>query len=544
MWVLLVLLGAVGSASSVWGTGARVADAAAKLALSRIDPVWTGVVRILNATSVVADAADTFRMQLPALGKKKRRSLLLLSALGGEAQEGLVMEEDEAAGGGVFVDDATAREVVQQQAEEEEQEEDSYASVLAAAEEEQAGGDGSTLSRRRLQQLAEEEYEVQDPPAQPAAPPRIQPLVPLSATKLPPRAAPSSPSDAAAGSNNVAASADGGILGPLRRISDAAEKQERLELEQGQVEDGGADPSDASTPPQQHSRDQQQKKRGGGGGGGENGGEGGIGAFFANIGKAIGRSPLMNATQAQSAARAAGSVVANITNGLVNPMIEAVGGPGAGGGRETALQQGIRAATNFLLPPGSQNQLLNALDGVVDTVRDRLLNATGCPVYCVDLRGFTPEANPMTNGVPAGPIIVLGNGCLCDLERVRLAAPILPTVAPRVDASGALLAGMGAALGGLMMHAAAQWARMRTEAALVAAAEGAGAELDGAPVGGEGASGPGDGGSGESGGGKRAASPLLAVSPDKLAEGSGGGGGKQKKKGESSSSGGGAAGAV
>jgi hypothetical protein len=547
MWGLLVLLGAVGATSSVWGTGARVADSAAKLALSRIDPVWMGVVRILNATSVVADAADTFRMQLPAIGKRRRRRALLAS-LEEEGEGG----ELEGEGGGVW----------EGEEEVEEEDEDSFSSsplfdaeglLLQEAEEEQeegfAGGEEEHASRRRRRSLREGASSADGPIIVDAGTPYgsgIQPLVPLSETTV---------SAAASDSGN---GGGGGLLAPLRRIQSDADKQD-ASTNGGSVDmssaGGGRDPSqlENNASPQQQQQQQQrprdrqqqqkdqQKEKDGGGG---------IGAFFATIGKALVKGgPLINATQAQSAARAAGSVVANITTGFVNPMIEAVGGApvgGIGGGNATsarsglqhAAQQAARAATQFLLPAGADNPLLNALDGVVDTVRDRLLNATGCPIYCVDLRSFTPQFNPLTNGVPAGPIVVLGEGCVCDLARVKAAAPFLPVVGPRVDASGGLLTGMAVALGALMMHAAAQWGRMRTEAALVGSAAAGGAELEGAGGGGGGAGGGGGGGKGAC----AVASPLLSLASPKGGGAKGKGVGSGPGGGElSSSSGGGAA---
>jgi hypothetical protein len=42
-----------------------------------------------------------------------------------------------------------------------------------------------------------------------------------------------------------------------------------------------------------------------------------------------------------------------------------------------------------LLPNGSSNPLFNAIEEVTNTIETQIINPTGCPIYCIDLRNET-----------------------------------------------------------------------------------------------------------------------------------------------------------
>ncbi|KAF6252860.1 hypothetical protein COO60DRAFT_493251 [Scenedesmus sp. NREL 46B-D3] len=104
-----------------------------------------------------------------------------------------------------------------------------------------------------------------------------------------------------------------------------------------------------------------------------------------------------------------------------------------------------------LLPNGTSNPLFSTLSSVTQSVEAQLLNRTGCPAWCVDMRDQA----------------WLQDGCLCNLDRVKAAYPHLgPIYRNAVPALG-LVFTMLAAATWLLLHAASQWARTRSEAKLL-----------------------------------------------------------------------------
>jgi hypothetical protein len=58
----------------------------------------------------------------------------------------------------------------------------------------------------------------------------------------------------------------------------------------------------------------------------------------------------------------------------------------------------IAAALPQLLPNGAQNPLFNAISNVTDAIQNQILNPTGCPIYCIDLRGERWWSDTNTGG--------------------------------------------------------------------------------------------------------------------------------------------------
>lgn len=57
-----------------------------------------------------------------------------------------------------------------------------------------------------------------------------------------------------------------------------------------------------------------------------------------------------------------------------------------------------------LLPDGSSNPLFQTLSSVTNAVQQQVLNRTGCPTWCVDLRDQR----------------WIQDGCICNLDRVKV----------------------------------------------------------------------------------------------------------------------------
>lgn len=47
---------------------------------------------------------------------------------------------------------------------------------------------------------------------------------------------------------------------------------------------------------------------------------------------------------------------------------------------------GLNAVLPRILPSGQDNPLFQTLNGLADRIGRQVFNATGCPVYCIDLR--------------------------------------------------------------------------------------------------------------------------------------------------------------
>ncbi|GBF94762.1 hypothetical protein Rsub_07645 [Raphidocelis subcapitata] len=161
---------------------------------------------------------------------------------------------------------------------------------------------------------------------------------------------------------------------------------------------------------------------------------------------------------------------------------------GAGGGRELqqagflgslgqiaqGIAQGINAAANAipaaipgvpsnitipglpqLLPNGSTNPLVSAITDVTNAIETQILNPTGCPITCIDLRDQRWWIDPNA-------------GCVCNLDRLASAVPHLRTAWRAVIPSVIALVFMYVGASFLLMHGSAQWSRTRNEAKLMA----------------------------------------------------------------------------
>lgn len=115
---------------------------------------------------------------------------------------------------------------------------------------------------------------------------------------------------------------------------------------------------------------------------------------------------------------------------------------------EQAFSQG---AAGNLFVNGTQSPLYSAMTGLSQSAFG-VLNSTGCPVYCVDLRGNS---------------WVQGNQCICNLDRVKSGSPYLPGVITNLLPAAITLVLMYVGATWLLLHGAAQWARTRTEAKLL-----------------------------------------------------------------------------
>jgi hypothetical protein len=125
----------------------------------------------------------------------------------------------------------------------------------------------------------------------------------------------------------------------------------------------------------------------------------------------------------------------------------------------------ITQATPFLpqiLPNGSSNPLFGAIQEVTSALQTQILNPTGCPVYCIDLR-----AQRWWNDASAG--------CVCNLDRIAAAQPHFRAASDALFPAVAALAFMYIGASWLLMHGAAQWARTRTEVKLMGRIPGAAA---------------------------------------------------------------------
>ena len=195
---------------------------------------------------------------------------------------------------------------------------------------------------------------------------------------------------------------------------------------------------------------------------------------------------------------AAGAAAAGVDDATVASLLAVGGGAGAGAaGGARALQQtglldglgqlaagianGIAAATNAipaaipgipanatipglpqLLPNGTANPLVGAISDVTRAIEEQIINPTGCPIYCIDLRTESWWVDARA-------------GCLCNLDRVAAALPHLNRAwRAALPAVGALFF-MYAGATWLLLHGASQWARTRNEAKLMARIPGAAA---------------------------------------------------------------------
>lgn len=159
--------------------------------------------------------------------------------------------------------------------------------------------------------------------------------------------------------------------------------------------------------------------------------------------------------------QAAGGLLGQIAQGIatgINAAAQAI--PQA----IPALQNGNATSPLLpqLLPNGTQNPLFNAINGVTDAIETQILNPTGCPIYCIDLRGekwWTDEKS----------------GCVCNLDRIGAAIPHLRTAWENIIPAVLALVFMYIGASWLLLHGAAQWARTRTEAKLMGRIPGAAA---------------------------------------------------------------------
>eukprot|EP00882_Tetradesmus_deserticola_P017598 GHRQ01018854.1.p1 GENE.GHRQ01018854.1~~GHRQ01018854.1.p1 ORF type:complete len:298 (+),score=119.97 GHRQ01018854.1:738-1631(+) len=119
--------------------------------------------------------------------------------------------------------------------------------------------------------------------------------------------------------------------------------------------------------------------------------------------------------------------------------------------REQLGQLGELPFLPQLLPNGSSNPLFSTLSSVTESVQAQLLDRNGCPAWCIDMRDQA----------------WLRDGCLCNLDRVKAAYPHFGAIYRNAGIALALLAAMLAAATWLLLHAASQWARTRSEAKLL-----------------------------------------------------------------------------
>jgi hypothetical protein len=104
-----------------------------------------------------------------------------------------------------------------------------------------------------------------------------------------------------------------------------------------------------------------------------------------------------------------------------------------------------------ILPNGANNPLFQTLSGVTQAVESQVLNRTGCPIYCVDLRDQS----------------WIQDGCMCNLQRLKDAYPHWAPVWTNIIPAIILVFLMMVASTWLLLHAASQWARTRSEVKLL-----------------------------------------------------------------------------
>eukprot|EP00879_Flechtneria_rotunda_P000453 GHRR01000552.1.p1 GENE.GHRR01000552.1~~GHRR01000552.1.p1 ORF type:complete len:481 (+),score=157.91 GHRR01000552.1:293-1735(+) len=107
---------------------------------------------------------------------------------------------------------------------------------------------------------------------------------------------------------------------------------------------------------------------------------------------------------------------------------------------------------NNILPNGPDNPLFQTLSGLTTAVQQQVLNRTGCALWCVDLRDQS----------------WIRDGCICNLQRVKDAYPYLGEIFNNAIPAMGLAFAMMVGATWLLLHAASQWARTRSEAKLLA----------------------------------------------------------------------------
>lgn len=143
----------------------------------------------------------------------------------------------------------------------------------------------------------------------------------------------------------------------------------------------------------------------------------------------------------------------NGLGGLLNTAASAMNsGAGSISSATPALSQAMSdLGIPQLLPNGASNPLFQTLSGVASAVEQQVLNRTGCPTWCVDLRDQS----------------WIQDGCICNLDRVKAAYNYFgPIYANAVPAIGLAFTMMVASTW-LLLHAASQWARTRSEVKLL-----------------------------------------------------------------------------
>ncbi|WIA44257.1 hypothetical protein OEZ86_010560 [Tetradesmus obliquus] len=144
----------------------------------------------------------------------------------------------------------------------------------------------------------------------------------------------------------------------------------------------------------------------------------------------------------------------NGLGGLLNTAANAIGSANVVPAQVGAQLANLRDLPFLpqLLPNGTDNPLFSTLSSVTEAVQGQLLGRSGgCPGWCVDLRDQS----------------WIKDGCLCNLDRVKAAYPHLgPIYRNAVPAAGMVVAMLAAATW-LLLHAASQWARTRSEAKLL-----------------------------------------------------------------------------
>lgn len=96
----------------------------------------------------------------------------------------------------------------------------------------------------------------------------------------------------------------------------------------------------------------------------------------------------------------------NALGGVLNSAAGAIGGGGQIGNAIGGLTQNLAQLPGLsqILPNGADNPLFRTLSGVTNAVETQMLNRTGCPIYCVDLRDQK----------------WIQDGCMCNLQRVKV----------------------------------------------------------------------------------------------------------------------------
>lgn len=105
--------------------------------------------------------------------------------------------------------------------------------------------------------------------------------------------------------------------------------------------------------------------------------------------------------------------ITNTLGGLLNGLAGTIGSVPTGqinnavGGLSQQLAQ--LPGLSQILPNGANNPLFQTLSGVTQAVQGQVLNRTGCPIYCIDLRDQS----------------WIQDGCMCNLQRLKVSILVL-----------------------------------------------------------------------------------------------------------------------